>query len=473
MRESFILFLLAFSLCPLCPLRALRSTPDSLHEGSPSSIRRRTAWRRAFAPRSSEAASVNSSGAWLMPLTLGTKSIPVGMTRATIPASWPGPLGKRIGVTPMSPHAAASVSIIAGCIGVGGVMSSGRDGAVTCSSAQSVCTRRVYSACAALRMSGLMSRNSAEKVAVPGTMFGTSGVTRSRPTVATTSGPVSRATSRCAAIARAIAMPASRRIGKGVEPAWLGWPVICHSCRSMPQMPVTTASSPARRLQARPLLDVHLEVRADRPPVASATDAISIQLHARRRQRLPRARPGNGDVVIDNRRADEGHAAEEAGAEVRALLVRPGDNGEREGRRRCPHPGACGALPTPASTPNAPSNLPPFGTASMCEPSSSAGPLPTCHRPHIFVAASSRRRQPRRREPARAATPAPPGTRATTRPGTTPPPSARSDPARRGPPASAPHQSQSPVRPRSLLCRNAIAQRTQRAQRTRRNAKEK
>ena len=40
--------------------------------------------------------SVCSAGLWLMPFSLGTKTIPVGHTRASIWASWPAPDGRRI-----------------------------------------------------------------------------------------------------------------------------------------------------------------------------------------------------------------------------------------------------------------------------------------------------------------------------------------------------------------------------------------
>ena len=50
---------------------------------------------KTLVPASRSEGSVNSFGLWLIPLTLGVKTIPVGQTRANICASWPAPAGRR------------------------------------------------------------------------------------------------------------------------------------------------------------------------------------------------------------------------------------------------------------------------------------------------------------------------------------------------------------------------------------------
>ncbi len=49
--------------------------------------RRSNTWRSTFAPASRSASSVSSAGLWLIPRTLGTKTIPAGHTCASICAS--------------------------------------------------------------------------------------------------------------------------------------------------------------------------------------------------------------------------------------------------------------------------------------------------------------------------------------------------------------------------------------------------
>jgi hypothetical protein len=58
----------------------------------------RTDWRRTLAPLTMSWGRENSWGAWLMPLMLGMKIMPMGARRPMLWASWVAPLGSGLAV---------------------------------------------------------------------------------------------------------------------------------------------------------------------------------------------------------------------------------------------------------------------------------------------------------------------------------------------------------------------------------------
>src|SRR5215467_14278359 len=76
--------------------------------------------KRTLAPFAQSRQLVNSFGEWLIPSTLGTKIIPMGPTFASICASCPAPLGKRMVRSPKPAAAASIFSWISGAATAGG-----------------------------------------------------------------------------------------------------------------------------------------------------------------------------------------------------------------------------------------------------------------------------------------------------------------------------------------------------------------
>jgi hypothetical protein len=96
------------------------------------------------------------------------------------------------------------------------------------------------------------------------------GCTCTMPTVPRPCGRApALATTSC--IRRVATCSASRRSAIGVGPACASMPVTVQSNQRMPSTPCTTPMVTSCVLQHRPLLDVHLEVRADRVAPGSSS----------------------------------------------------------------------------------------------------------------------------------------------------------------------------------------------------------
>ena len=143
--------------------------------------------------------------------------------------------------------------------------------------------------------------------------------------------------------------------------------------RSTPNVPSTDAERQVERLEDRPLLDVQLEVGRGVLELARALRERGRGRHRTRervRQRDPVLVAKPPQLVLVGHRARGRARAEEAPAEARALLVRPVDEADGDGRRPCS--AIRRSTSTPATTFSAPSSQPPFGTESMCPPINTA-----------------------------------------------------------------------------------------------------
>ena len=196
-----------------------------------------------MAPASRSASWVSSAGLWLMPSTLGVKTMAVGQTRASIWASWPAPDGMRRTDRPWAVATRSTRSTLAASKATGSNRANVRVSMVTPSASARTSRWADTSASACCSAPSEVLRRSTVNVARAGTTLTRFGCSSMRPTVATCGGPIRSASSRTKTATEPATKAGSWRWAIGVVPAWLDWPVTVTSCHEMPWTPVTAPMS--------------------------------------------------------------------------------------------------------------------------------------------------------------------------------------------------------------------------------------
>ena len=125
----------------------------------------------------------------------------------------------------------------------------------------------------------------------------------------------------------------------------------------------------AARLELRPLLDVRLDVGGDREAERAARQLRrGGQGFAQRVMERDARGVGEPEAVLEPHVPGEHRRAHRAGREPPAFLVGPGDHVEGPLGVAIPASSSASSASSPASTPKMPSNRPPAGWLSMCEP---------------------------------------------------------------------------------------------------------
>ena len=198
---------------------------------------------KTLAPATRSSGSVCSAGLWLMPFTLGTKTMPVGQTLAIIWASWPAPEGMRRTDRPMLAAVEATRSTTSGSKVTGSNRAVDRVVTVTPSASAIRSSSAAKRRSASWRACSSVLRRSTVTTARAATTLTRLGCSRIDPTVPTWSPPSSPAMRRTATATSPAARPASRRRRMGVVPAWLDWPSMVTSVQEMPCTPSTAPTA--------------------------------------------------------------------------------------------------------------------------------------------------------------------------------------------------------------------------------------
>ena len=169
--------------------------------------------------------------------------------------------------------------------------------------------------------SSVALRKSTENFTSPGTTLREFGPTCMKPTVPRPSGANSSAIRFTSPTSRDAASSASLRSAIGVGPACASMPVTTHVVPALPERAGDDADRAAAVLEHRALLDVRLEVRADRC-AERLRRRRSRCAAARRRPSLP-SRSVAGQHVLERMDAGEHARAHHHRREARALLVGP------------------------------------------------------------------------------------------------------------------------------------------------------
>ena len=138
------------------------------------------------APAAIASRSAHSSGAWLLPLRQGTKTIADGAIRLMNAASWPAPLGRSISPRPRSRAPCRKAERKSGSQATGGPSDKvSNPGRVTLAAAAWAALSRSMVSTKRAVNAGLVVRASMTRRQRPGTMFDAEGSTVRMPTVAT------------------------------------------------------------------------------------------------------------------------------------------------------------------------------------------------------------------------------------------------------------------------------------------------